>query len=137
MTGLDGNGVGWTGCVSWEQPGRDGGGCFLQFLEFDKAGNMVSGVTMNGGLVDATPTNKQGDLDIVFYVNNVPATVAFSGVWKGSTAGIIADPPDLLWIGSPTGRFLGLNLTQKPCPASVPGKPKGCVTINGSASPLY
>lgn len=135
VTSLTADGVSWNGCASYVA--RDGGGCFIQFLTPDRAGRMQSGVTLNGGLVDATPDALQGDLDIVFFVDNKPTTVAFTGRWHGAPPGLVADPSGLLSIGGPANRWADVWLTEHACSGRVPGSPAACVRVNGGEVPVY
>lgn len=136
LTGLDNNQVGWTGCVSYE-PGRHGGGCFIQFQENNIAGKMMSGVTFNGGLVDATPGREQGDLDIVILVDGKPVVVAITGAWGANPAGLMVSDSDVLSIGGPQSRWKSAYFTEHVCPPTVPVGAAACVTINGGSVPIY
>lgn len=135
LTGLDKNQVGWTGCVSYE-PGRHGGGCFIQFQEQNLAGKMLSGVTFNGGLVDATAGREQGDLDIVILIDGKPMVVAVTGSWAGNPPGLMVSDSDVLSIGGANSRWKSAYFTEHACPLSLAGA-TACVTINGGSVGVY
>jgi hypothetical protein len=129
LTGQDQNGVGWTGCVDYEAP-RDGSGCFIQFLSASKSGARVSGITLNGGIWDATAGREQGDLDIGIVVDGQPGhIIAFTNL------GIGVSHPNWASIGSSGQEFKELWLTIVPCPSSAPTRE--CVRVNGGYVPIY
>ena len=131
VTGQSDTGVGWTGCVDYE-PGRDGSGCFIQFLSNSRSGKQVSGITLNGGIWDATPGREQGDLDIGIIVNGQGGyIISFTNL------GIGVSQTDWAAIGNTYGRFREIWLTPVPCPSSVPGQPSECVRVNGGYTGVY
>jgi hypothetical protein len=131
LTAQTADGVGWTGCVDYEA-GRDGSGCFIQFLSNNRANTRISGVTLNGGCWDCTPGKEQGDLDVAVLVDGQSGHIyAFTNV------GIGVSHTDWAAIGQSSGRFKEIWLTSVPCPPSVPGTPSGCVRVNGGFVPVY
>lgn len=44
---------------------RHGGGSFMEFLTPNLAGKMISGATINAGLIDATPGHEGGDFELM------------------------------------------------------------------------
>ena len=130
-------GVAWTGCFTSVNPGVDGGGCFIQFMEYNKAGALRSGITLNGGLIDATAGNEQGDLDIGIYVNGTVAVIGFQGNYQGNPAGIMPWPPDVFAIGSAANRFASLYLTLYPVRPGMPAGAIGAVKVSGGYVPVF
>lgn len=135
IQGFGPNNVGWVGCVDYELA-RDGNGCFFQFISQSKSGKAVSGVTLNGGLIDATAGNEQGDLDIVLFVDGQPATVAILGSYPGQAPAILASPSGKFALGGPNNAWKEVFLTEFPCPVNIPGA-AACVRINGGSVPIY
>jgi hypothetical protein len=135
VVGQDQNGTGWVGCTDYEAA-RDGDGCFIQFLSPSKSGSTLSGITLNGGLVDATAGKEQGDLDIGIVIDGKPGSViSFSGPYQGNLPGILMWPPDYFNLGSPSNRWKAVYLTTVACPPSAPVRE--CISVNGGFVPIY
>jgi hypothetical protein len=86
---------------------RDGGGSFVEFLTPLKNGSLVSGATINAGLIDATPGGEGGDFEIMMPCKGVYSrggyncgvamdgtTQAFYPTFGGDTA---LGQPNLPW----------------------------------------
>jgi hypothetical protein len=129
ITAQDANGVAWTGCVDYEA-GRNGSGCFIQFLSNNTAGKQISGVTLNGGCWDCTPGREQGDLDIAIMRDGQPGYIfAFTNY------GISVSHGDIFAIGSASGKFKEIWLSTVECPPSAPTRE--CISVNGGYVPIY
>ena len=129
ITAQTSTGVAWTACVDYEV-GRDGSGCFIQFLSNNKANTQVSAVTFNGGCWDCTPGREQGDLDIAVMVDGQPGyNFAFTN------QGISVSHGDIFAIGNASGRFKEIWLTTVPCPPSAPTRE--CISVNGGYVHIY
>jgi hypothetical protein len=129
ITAQTSTGVAWTACVDYEV-GRDGSGCFIQFLSNNKANTQVSAVTFNGGCWDCTPGREQGDLDVAVLVDGQPGYIyAFTNV------GLAPSHDGWPSIGQNGNRFKEIWVTTVPCPSSAPVRE--CISVNGGFVPIY
>jgi hypothetical protein len=132
----NGSTTAWTAVCSTDP--RDGGGGFVQFLTPNKAGKMLSGVTLNGGLLTATPGQESSDIDIDGYYEGKTFNFSIFGNYGGIyPPGIGCWPPDLCWVGNQSSRMAGFYGTPVKCPPSVPGNPTFCIKVNDGYTPYY
>jgi hypothetical protein len=116
---------------------RDGDGGFLSFQNMNTAGKFFDAILLNGGLVDATPGNEQGDLDVLFYVDGKPANVSFCGRYAGQPPGLMPWPSELLNAGGTLNRYAELWLKEYPPRPGMPAGVTRCVKVNGGYVPIY
>jgi hypothetical protein len=112
-------------------------GSVICFENKNDAGVWQDNPCLNGGTMDGTPGREQGDLDIWLTVDGKLQVVAVTGSWHGAKPGIIAWPPDIMWLGGDGTHFAGLGLTEVACPSSVPYGPQTCIRVNDGFMPIY
>lgn len=87
---------------------REGTGCFYSFQSTNKDGKWGDWVLLNGGLIDRTPGNEQGDLDLIVTVDGKPNGVAVVGnmtTFGGPDAGLVPIQTNRLDLGNLWQRF--------------------------------
>jgi hypothetical protein len=117
---------------------RHGNGPALEWQSRNLAGNWHAGISMQAGLIDATPGRENGDLDVRILVDgNYGNTISFTGYWAGQPAGILPWPNGLFSLGGPNNWWKEIWLMNVGCPPNIPGTPKQCVRVNGGVIGVY
>jgi hypothetical protein len=146
--GVDFNGGYWGlgGFTPWltirSSVPRHGGGSFIQFTSPTLDGVEQVAVTINAGLIDATPHKFGGDFEINIPVDGKMQITALTAAWEGEPAGLLSWPPGQMNIGGPNTYWRQLFLQESNqwpgfvCPKSIPTPT--CIRLNnGGYAPVY
>lgn len=111
-------------------PGVHGIGGFIRFEGYTSDGVVKDAVQLNGGFVDVTEGNEQGDLDFAVYRNGAVEVVALTGPQGNSgTFGVWGPGAGAEWmLGTFTWGWMGLSLN---------GSSSGTSLLNADATAAY
>lgn len=131
------NGVGWF-VIRDQSEGWGGGvgtGSFLTFESKNNAGQWGEWALVNGGLVDRSAGNEQGDIDLVTVVDGKISGAAIQGRWQGQKPSLLPINDSELDLGRSGTRWKDLHLSgnlyvnSANCPAGLSPAPKACMRM--------